>query len=81
MQSLTFNDPGKEAFENIVGKGENAGNQHFLLFPQYFLPCPKKKKKILILATSNLSFANALNFVQPKKLSADKESRTNTENF
>ena len=22
--------------ENIVGKGENAGNQHFLLFPQYF---------------------------------------------
>ena len=24
-------------FENIVGKGENAGNQHFLLFPQCFL--------------------------------------------
>ena len=22
--------------ENIVGKGENAGNLHFLLFPQYF---------------------------------------------
>ena len=22
--------------ENIVGNGENAGNQHFLLFPQYF---------------------------------------------
>ena len=22
--------------ENIVGKGENAGNQHFLLFPQSF---------------------------------------------
>ena len=22
--------------ENIVGKGENAGNQHFLLFPQFF---------------------------------------------
>ena len=22
--------------ENIVGKGEHAGNQHFLLFPQYF---------------------------------------------
>ena len=30
------------AFENIVGKGENAGNQHFLLFPQCFLPFPKK---------------------------------------
>ena len=22
--------------KNIVGKGENAGYQHFLLFPQYF---------------------------------------------
>ena len=30
----TFNDP----FENIVGKGENAGNKHFLLFQQCFLP-------------------------------------------
>ena len=28
----------KNPFENIVGKGENAGNQHFLLFPQCFLP-------------------------------------------
>ena len=26
----------KKAFENIVGKGENAGDQHFLLFPQCF---------------------------------------------
>ena len=25
-------------YENIVGKGENPGKQHFLLFPQYFLP-------------------------------------------
>ena len=24
-------------FENIVGKGENASDQHFLLFPQCFL--------------------------------------------
>ena len=29
-------------FENIVGKGENAGNHDFLLFPQYFLPFPKQ---------------------------------------
>ena len=34
---LTFNDLKKEAFEKIVGKGENADNQHFLLFPQCFL--------------------------------------------
>ena len=32
----------KKAFENIVGKGENAGDQHFLLFPQCFLPVPKQ---------------------------------------
>ena len=35
----------KDPLENIVGKGENAGNQHFLLFPQCFLPFTKKKKK------------------------------------
>ena len=27
----------KKHFENIVGKGENVDNQHFLLFPQCFL--------------------------------------------
>ena len=27
----------KKPLENIVGKGENAGNQHFLLFTQCFL--------------------------------------------
>ena len=39
---LTLNDPEKKPFENIVGKGENAGNQHFLLFPQCSLPIPKR---------------------------------------
>ena len=28
---MTFNNPEKQTLENIVGKGENAGNQHFLL--------------------------------------------------
>ena len=32
-----FNMPGKKAFENIPGKAENAGNQHFLLFSRCFL--------------------------------------------
>ena len=32
----------KTAFEKILGKGENAGNQHFLLFPQCFLPFPRQ---------------------------------------
>ena len=30
----------KKPFENIVGKGENAGNQHFLLFPTMFSTLP-----------------------------------------
>ena len=33
---------GKTHFENIEEKGENAGNQHFLLFPQCFLLFPKQ---------------------------------------
>ena len=37
-QSRLLTTPTKKPFENIVGKGENAGNQHFLLFPQCFLP-------------------------------------------
>ena len=32
----------KKTFENIVGKRESAGNQHFLLFPQSFLPLSKQ---------------------------------------
>ena len=40
---LTFNDLEKKMpFQNIKGKGENAGNQHFLLFPQCFLPFPNQ---------------------------------------
>ena len=30
----------KKPFENIIGNGENAGIQHFCLFPQCFLPYP-----------------------------------------
>ena len=29
-------------FENIEGKEENAGNQHFHLFPQCFLPITER---------------------------------------
>ena len=32
----TFDALEEKPFENIVGKEENAGNQHFLLFPQCF---------------------------------------------
>ena len=33
----TFNDLEKKTFENIMGKGDNAGNQYFLHFTQCFL--------------------------------------------
>ena len=29
--------PNQKLFENIAGKEENAGNHHFLLFPECFL--------------------------------------------
>ena len=31
-----------EPFENILGNGENAGDQHFLLYPQCFLSVLKR---------------------------------------
>ena len=35
--------PRQKATENIVGKGENAGNQHFLHFSQCFLSYVRPK--------------------------------------
>ena len=32
QKSLVFTALQKHAFENVVGKGEYAGNQHFLFF-------------------------------------------------
>ena len=54
-----------------MGKLENAGHQHFLLFPQCFLPY--QKTEIIILATFYLPSANALNLVKSKKLFFSKE--------
>ena len=56
------------AFENIVGKGENAGNQHFLLFPQCF-PKPIFNSSFILI----LSYANAFNLDQSKMLSFGKD--------
>ena len=48
------------AFENIVGKGENAVNLHFLLFPQSFLPFQTHKILILICHLQMLSICSSL---------------------
>ena len=61
----------KKTFENIVRKGENAGNQHFLLFPQCFLPFPKQG--LLFYSNFFMSSANAFNLDQSKVLSFGKE--------
>ena len=59
-----------KAFDNIVGKGENTGNYHFLLFPQCFLYL--SNTKIIILATFILLSANAFNLDFSKILSFGK---------
>ena len=53
----------KKHSESIVGKGENAGNQHFLLFPLYPIRDRNHKSSNIEL---NLSYANALNLVMSK---------------
>ena len=62
----TFNDPKEESVENIVGKEENAGNQHFLLFPQCFLPFPKQisifDTHLTLSQTTNLDPSNFKDF-------------------
>ena len=49
-----------KALENTVGKGENAGDQHFLLFHSI---TTLSKREIVILGMLNLSSSNAFNLV------------------
>ena len=70
-------------FENTEGKGENAGNQHFLLFPQYFLPYLKQKfsfnslpnDKILDLSKLKAFADNNLNVYQKLKFALGKNRK------
>ena len=63
-----------------MGKGENAGNQHFLLFPQCFSTLSKTNFNFS--ATSIFSSANAFNLVWPKILPFGKElTHYQTTNF
>ena len=55
---------------NIAGKGENAGHQHFYLFPQFFPPY--QRQQIRYLTTFTLSSANASNLDRSKILSFGK---------
>ena len=57
-QSLLLTPLRKKPLENIVGRGENAGNYHFLLFPQSSYPSQTNFK---FLVSFILSSANAFN--------------------
>ena len=63
----------KKALENTVGKGENAGNQHFLLFPTVFSTL--SKREIIIVTTSILSSTTAFNLDKAKILSFGRVNR------
>ena len=47
---------GKKPYENIVGKGENAGNQHFLLFHNVFNSIQDKYPFIQFVSSSANTF-------------------------
>ena len=67
----------KKRFENIVGKGENAGNQHFPLFPPCFLSYQRKNAPLKQKEKKKLSSANAFNLDKAKILSPGKKLTRN----
>ena len=60
----------KKALENIVRKGENTGNQHFLLFHRIFYYIKERKHHF---SNIYLSSANAFNLDMSKILSLGEE--------
>ena len=60
----------KKTLENTVGKGENAGNEHFLFFPTVFSTLPDRE--IVILAMFELWSAHAFSLFMSKILSFGK---------
>ena len=44
--------------ENIVGKGENAGHQHFLLFPQCFQKASCTRSLKIVIVWSRVKFSD-----------------------
>ena len=54
-----------------MGNEENAGNQHFLFFSQYFLPYERQMKFLMFGVLLNLSSANASKLDKAQILSSD----------
>ena len=59
--------------ENIAGKGENAGNQHFLLFPQCFLHVHRHSSSFQLMHTFNISSSKTFNSHKSEILLYSKE--------
>ena len=71
-QSRLLATPKNDAFQNILRKGEDAGNQHFLLFQKHLY---LTKNKFQYLNHICLSSANAFSLDQSKILSFGKAFR------
>ena len=73
LTKLTFNDPEKRPFENIVGEEENVVKQrYFYSSPFSILFSAPLKAEIIIWATFNLSSAKVFNLEKSKILSFGK---------
>ena len=59
-------------FENIVGKGDNSGNQHLLLSQKVFFPV---KDNFNVLRNVKLSLANAFNLDKANNVACSKSLR------
>ena len=70
-QKTVFKPLRKKPFENTVGKGENAGNQHFLLLP-VFSTLPKTNFYFLV--TFLWSSANAVQFTLQAQYTVFKQT-------
>ena len=65
----------KRPFQNIMGKGESAGNQHFLLSPTMFSTLPRTSLNFWVAFI--LSSANAFKLDKSKNFSFGKELTQN----
>ena len=74
-----------DMIENIVGKGENAGNQHFLLFQPCFLKTfflRLGKARIVWKKTGPISYRNRkFDITTVRQFSLEEELLRKTENF
>ena len=71
----SFNDSETKACEKIVGKGENAVNQHFLLFPHVFYKIKDRDYHVSntkIVVCNCFQFGQSQNFVFGKDMNEQK---------